>query len=66
MHEYGRQGQRQFGVDVYGEMLDGRKLGIQCKEMKKGAKLKELAIKIETDLAISFRPNLDVFIIAST
>ncbi|WP_288408888.1 hypothetical protein [uncultured Herbaspirillum sp.] len=64
--EYGRQGQRQDGVDVYGPTFDGRNLGVQCKEMDSGKSLTKAMIKKEADLAKNFKPELDQFIIATT
>lgn len=66
VHEYGRQGQRQHGVDVHGQMFDGRQLGLQCKEMKPGKRLTKAMIKYEADDALSFRPSLDLFIVTTT
>lgn len=62
--EYGRQGQRQYGVDVYAEDYFGKKIGIQCKESKDDLSEKEV-IK-EADEAKSFPTGLDLFIIATT
>lgn len=66
VREYGRQGQRQNGVDVYGEMPGELQLGIQCKEMKQGKKLNLHLIKTEADAARAFKPDLDLFVIATT
>src|ERR1039458_5374548 len=62
--EYGRQGQRQNGVDVYAEDFFGNKIGIQCKETKDV--LTKGAIKSEADKATSFSQKLDLFILATT
>ncbi|MFM0277722.1 hypothetical protein P0D75_06835 [Paraburkholderia sediminicola] len=66
VHEYGRQGQRQHGVDVHGQMFDGRQLGLQCKEMKPGKRLTKALIEYEAKDALSFRPSLDLFVITTT
>lgn len=62
--EYGRQGQRQDGVDVYAEDNFGNEIGIQCKETK--GKLAVSAIEEEADKAKSFGQPLDQFIVATT
>ena len=64
VHEYGRQGQRQNGVDVYAEDGDGRKIGIQCKETKKV--LDEQVVLTEATNAKGFFEQLKVFIVATT
>lgn len=66
VREYGRQGQRQDGVDVYGEMSGELQLGVQCKEIKSGSKLSLNMIKAEADKARAFKPDLDFFVIATT
>ena len=66
VREYGRQGQRQNGVDVYGEMPGALHLGVQCKEMKTGKRLTLQKIVDEAELAKAFMPNLDTFVIATT
>lgn len=65
VQEYGRQGQKQFGVDVYALDRDGKtRIGIQCKETKDP--LTEKEILVEASKADSFPNGLDVFIIATT
>jgi hypothetical protein len=66
VREYGRPGQRQHGVDVYGEMPGGFHLGVQCKEMKAGKKLSLKLIQDEADDALAFNPDLNLFVIATT
>ena len=66
VHEYGRQGQRQNGVDVYGEMFNGLHLGVQCKKMEFGKQLTLKLIKEEADKARAFSPALNTFVIATT
>lgn len=66
VHEYGRQGQRQDGVDVYGEMYSGDHLGVQCKEMQLGKQLTEALIRTEANKALNFQPALKMFVLATT
>lgn len=66
VHEYGRQGQRQDGVDVYGEMFGGLHLGVQCKQIQPGKQLTMKLIQLEADRARSFVPALDTFVVATT
>ncbi|HAU5797140.1 MULTISPECIES: hypothetical protein [Klebsiella] len=66
VREYGRQGQRQDGIDVYGEMPGELHLGVQCKQMEPGKKLTLKLIQDEADAALVFKPDLHVFIIATT
>jgi len=61
---YGRQGQRQNGVDIYAETGLRQKVGIQCKETK--SRLNEEAIKTEADKAKDFSQKLDLFVVATT
>jgi hypothetical protein len=65
VQEYGRQGQAQHGIDVYAEDFFGKKIGIQCKETKTEA-LTAKIIDREINEAKNFRPNLDLWIIATT
>lgn len=62
--EYGRQGQRQDGVDVYGQDFFAKKIGTQCKETK--TRLTEKIIREEATKATAFKPKLDLFIVATT
>lgn len=66
VREYGSQGQRQNGVDVYGEMPGELHLGVQCKKMNPGKKLTKALIAAEADDACAFRPQLHTFAIATT
>ena len=61
---YGRQGQRQNGVDIYAETGLRQKVGIQCKETK--SRLNEEAIESEADKAKGFSQKLDLFVVATT
>lgn len=65
VQEYGRTGQSQNGVDVFAESTVEEKIGIQCKETKKG-KLDKGIIEIEATKAKAFCPKLDHFILATT
>ena len=71
---YGRLGQSQSGVDIYGLDYENRNTGIQCKHK---ASAKSSSSKIVTEvkvdvidkeiaLADTFIPHLEVFIIATT
>ncbi len=71
---YGRLGQSQNGIDIYGWDNQNRVTAIQCKH-KSNAKAtsKKVVIEIKTEvidkevaLADTFSPKLDVFIIATT
>ena len=66
VHEYGRLGQRQNGVDVYGETHGGGHLGVQCKDMQIGSKLTEALIRTEANEALKFQPSLSMFVMATT
>ena len=66
VHEYGRLGQRQHGVDVYGETHSGAQMGVQCKEMQAGKKLTEAFMREEADKALNFQPSLSTFVMATT
>lgn len=65
VQEFGRQGQKQYGVDVYATDYSDRKIGIQCKETKVNGLSKKI-IEEEISQARNFRPMLDVYIIATT
>jgi len=64
VQSHGRQGQAQYGVDVYAVNYLDKSIGIQCKETKK--KITENIITTEANKAISFLPALSLFIIATT
>lgn len=61
---HGRQGQRQDGVDIYGEDDKGNLVGIQCKNTWDGIKLK--TIEDEVVKAESFQPSLKCLYVATT
>lgn len=62
--EYGGQGQRQNGVDVYARDHFENHIGIQCKETK--VKLTEKSVRKEADAAKCFNPRLNLFVVATT
>lgn len=65
---YGRQGQRQNGVDIYGSPNDEEHAGVQCK-VKRIYPLTNLTtdeIDAEVEKAFEFRPQLTEFIFATT
>ena len=64
---YGRSGQAQQGVDVYGRPRDlvGRYAGVQCKRYDEG-QLDQKVIENEIVKADTFQPALARFIIATT
>jgi hypothetical protein len=65
VQEFGRQGQKQYGVDVYATDYSDRKIGIQCKETKVNGLCKKI-IEKEISQARNFSPMLDFYIIATT
>jgi len=65
IQEFGRQGQRQSGVDIYATDLLDQRIGIQCKETKKNG-LTDQIISKEIEEASRFKPSLDLFILATT
>ncbi|WP_394208284.1 hypothetical protein [Pseudomonas putida] len=65
VQEYGRQGQRQDGVDIYATDILEKRIGIQCKETKTSS-LTSKHIDDEIDKAKNFKPALDLFIVATT
>src|SRR5690349_21090883 len=71
---YGRLGQSQNGIDIYGWDNQNRVIAIQCKHKSNAkatskkvvTKIKTVVIDKEVALADTFSPKLDVFIIATT
>ena len=61
---YGRQGQRQQGVDIYGPNDLGQPSGIQCKLLED--EISKSDIDEEIAKAELFRPSIDVLYIATT
>jgi hypothetical protein len=60
----GRQGQRQDGVDVFGQVADKRQIGVQGKNSIGG--VTEATVKREIKQAESFTPPIDALYIATT
>lgn len=68
-HHYGRQGQRQNGVDIYGRgRYDESLIGIQCKGKNRnyGKKLTVKEVNAECNKARKFKHKLGAFIMATT
>jgi hypothetical protein len=64
---YGRPGQHQDGVDVFGRYMDGQEIGaIQCKCKEEEKKLTEAIIKEEVEKAKKFKPAIKHYVIATT
>jgi hypothetical protein len=65
---YGVMGERQHGVDIRGQLPDGAVGGVQCKRKRQWpvAKLTKKDIDEEVAEALSFRPSLSEFTIATT
>lgn len=66
VQEYGRQGQTQYGIDIYAVDHFDKIIGIQCKETKKNQGLTVSLIDAEIVKAKKVRPNLDLLILATT
>lgn len=60
---YGRTGQAQQGVDIYGEDDVGRRVGLQAKNTVGG--LTEAVVKAEVAKAESFEPKLEIYVVAT-
>ena len=65
---HGRQGQRQYGVDIYGNPIDGGNAGVQCKGKRvwPPTALTTSDIDAEITEALKFKPSLTEFIFATT
>lgn len=64
---YGRPGQHQDGVDIFGRYDDGLEIGaIQCKCKEEEKTLTEKNIQDEVDKAKKFKPAIKRYIIATT
>lgn len=65
--KFGRRGQKQYGVDVYGQPVDGqgKYRGSQCKLRTKGKQLTKQEIETEVNEAKQFPHELDRLIIAT-
>jgi hypothetical protein len=64
LQRHGRQGQRQLGVDIYGEDNLSRPVGIQCKNTIHGISVALVAAEIAE--AEKFKPALQSLFIATT
>lgn len=60
----GRQGQRQDGVDIYGDNSSGNFVGVQCKNTTKG--ITEKIVMDEINNAESFTPSISELVVATT
>lgn len=65
LEKFGRRGHRQFGVDLI-STDSGRVIGIQCKLKNTGVGLTVQAVDEAIELAKTFVPPLNEFIIATT
>ena len=65
--KFGRKGQKQYGVDVYGQPVDGqgKYRGSQCKLRTEGKQLAEQEIETEVNEAKQFPHELDRLIIVT-
>lgn len=65
---YGRQGQRQNGVDIYGRPGGSGHSGVQCKGKRRWppSKITKTEIDREVAKALKFRPKLEELIFATT
>jgi tetratricopeptide (TPR) repeat protein len=66
---HGRRGQAQAGVDVYGtDRVEQKFVGVQCKGKEEGygAALTKAELRKEVKKAKTFKPPIDVFIVATT
>lgn len=64
VEEYGRNGQRQNGVDIFAKDRLGKNVGIQCKWTSDS--LARTALADECAKAIKFSPKLDYFVLWTT
>ncbi|MEO8147173.1 MAG: hypothetical protein ABI723_06020 [Bacteroidia bacterium] len=64
--KYGRQGQSQHGVDIYGCDNNYKNAGLQCKLKSNSKTITHKIIDDAIELADYFTPKLDRFIIATT
>ncbi|MGF6232365.1 tetratricopeptide (TPR) repeat protein [Inquilinus ginsengisoli] len=64
---YGRQGQRQNGVDIYGSLAGGGVAGVQCKGRRSWPppKLTIEGLNVEVEKAKGFEPKLAEFTVAT-
>jgi tetratricopeptide (TPR) repeat protein len=64
LRQYGRSGQKQKGIDLYGQTKEGL-LGVQCK-LRNRKKLKFSEIEGDIEKAKEFLPKLRMLLIATT
>jgi hypothetical protein len=64
VQNYGRQGQKQNGVDIFATDYNDENIGLQCKETK--SIITEDVIYDECNKAMHFSPILNTFIICTT
>lgn len=64
LQRHGRQGQAQNGIDIFGDDYLSQPVGVQCKKSDKNLTIK--IIEKEINNAERFKPNIDVFFIATT
>lgn len=64
VEEYGRNGQRQNGVDIFAKDRFGKNVGIQCKWTSDS--LAQKALAEECAKAVKFSPKLDHFVLWTT
>lgn len=64
LFRHGRQGQPQYGVDIYGVDDLYQPIGVQCKNY--GANLSLILIKDEIKIAEKFQPKISIFYFATT
>lgn len=64
LFRHGRQGQRQDGVDIYGNNASGDFVGIQCKNTVDG--ISEKVVKDEIKNSESFTPEIKILYVATT
>lgn len=63
-HEFGSQGQRQFGIDIFGSPNGGLNIeGVQCKCVNT---ISQSEVRAEYEDSKNFEPKLSCFIIATT
>jgi hypothetical protein len=64
LKRHGRNGQKQNGVDIYGDNYHFQFVGVQCKKYE--MKLSKKTIEEEIKKAENFKPIIEVFYIATT
>jgi hypothetical protein len=65
---YGRRGQRQYGVDILGEIEEGYHVGVQCKGRRRWPPATLTKADVDRDVAeaLKLRPKLSELIFATT